>query len=261
MSKAFEQLPAVIVGRLGAIAGAAAMRADGASVISLCRIDDGGAPMLEQGTTRRDALVLPDLQIFNWKHAPGCRFVEIKTYERAAENRRHSCWVHGIPVRLFNHYVANEQATGVPVHLAINELDTGELRISDVPISELTRLECQCRGHCVSLDAAQHVPSKTGIREMQWYFDREDFPIVYKHSDKTISEIRDAHSRQIRRNHAWQRHGVDRTSVAAPSGCQRCGGTTECMHVVGPLDQPGYRMCSTCWRAGYPTGPTTGPAT
>ena len=263
MSAVFDQLTAAIVGRLGEIAAADVMKADGASTIALCRIDAGGAPMLESGTVRRDHLVLPDLQVFNWKHAPGCRFVEIKTYERAAENKRHECWVHGIPVRLFDHYVANESTTGVPVHLAINELSTGELRISDVPLSQLDRLPCQCRGGCRSCDPRLHTPSTRGIQEMQWYFDREDFSIIYKHSDKTIEHLRRAHRRLIG-GHAMQRHGSAHSLTpfrddSDPLPCDSCGARYDTktpsifMQMAPGRDGKPWWLCLSCWRTERPT--------
>lgn len=58
-----------ITGRAGEEISAGLVRSDGASVIALCRIEDGGAPSLEFGSVRSN-LVLPDLQVFNWKLAP-----------------------------------------------------------------------------------------------------------------------------------------------------------------------------------------------
>lgn len=263
----FNQIPSAIIGRLGEIAASEALRLDGASTISLCRIDDGGAPMLETGSTRRDHKVLPDLQVFNWKHASGCRFFEIKTYAQSAKNdilskrQGYECRVHGIPVRLFDHYVSTETTTGAPVHLAINELDTGELRISDVSISKLDRIACQCRGGCRSRNAPKHIPQSRGIKEMQWYFDREDLSIVYRHSDKTIANLRRSHSRQMRPGHIWERHGSDRTPspkvMSLDDPCGRCSKTTPDMFSVGALDGSDgcFRMCATCWRGGDPAEP------
>lgn len=260
--KGFDALPAAIVGKLGETAAAEIMRADGASTIALCRIDDGGAPMLQSGEVRRDHRVLPDLQVFNWRQS-GVRFIEIKTYARAAENKRHGCWVHGIPVRLFEHYISNENITGVPVHLAINELDTGELRISDVSLSKLPRLPCQCRGRCQSTNSALHVAPGRGICEMQWYFDREDLTIVYKHNDKTISKLRNEHSRLIR-GHAMQRHGTQRSPRVlhdddARAICQQCGRSSSdsAFFIAFTIhDRFGNDsvICGKCWREFYRDG-------
>lgn len=216
MSGAFDNKPEAIIGRLGEIAAAEAMRSDGASTIALCRIDTGGAPMLETGSVRKDRSVLPDLQVFNLKAIPGAIFVEIKTYAKPGENVNGGFLAHGIPVRLFDHYVANESKTGIPVYLAINELDSGELRISSVPLSQLWKDPCQCRG-CRSGSA--HISSGHGIREAQWYFDRDDLSIVFRHSDKTIKRLRDEHSRLIKRStkrgHVLQRH-VDNAPAPRP---------------------------------------------
>ena len=248
MTKAFDHLPAAIVGKLGEIAAAEIMRSDGASTISLCRIDDGGAPMLERGDVRRDHRILPDLQVFNWRRGGAC-FIEVKTYERTVRNRRKGVWVHGIPVRQFDHYISNEQLTGLPVYLGVNEIDTGELRISDVPLSKLDRIECTCRGGCDSVHAAKHVPPPTGIKEMQWYFDREDLSIVYEHSKRTIDRLRDEHAKKIRRGHVFRRHGAVREE--APRPCRICGLTTPDMFSVGKLDDVSdrFEMCATCWRS------------
>lgn len=220
MSGAFDRLPAAIVGKLGELAAGALMKSDGASVIALCRIDTGGAPVLETGTVR-GRTVLPDFQVFNWSGHRGACFVEIKTYAEARENRietkrrGYTVMIHGIPVRLFNEYCENEKRTGLPVFLAINELDTGEMRVSSVPISQLERIPCFCKGGCRSVDARSHVHQGGGIREMQWYFDRDDFSTVYRHSDKTIEKLRDEHARLLRPgkpSHALNRHVLNAPS-------------------------------------------------
>jgi hypothetical protein len=256
VSAAFDSKREAIVGRLGEIAAAEAMRLDGASTIALCRIDDGGAPMLETGAVRRDRAVLPDLQVFNLRALPGAIFVEIKTYEQPGTNEKGRFRTHGIPVRLFNHYVSNENKTGIPVYLAINELDSGELRLSAVPLSKLWKDPCQCRGCRVGLP---HVANGRGIREPQWYFDRDDFSIVYRHSNKTIETLRREHSRLIKEPHVHRRHGqaIDGSIVASglltagktDRKCQHCGRQDGTMfRVARPgVDSP---MCGECWRAG-----------
>jgi hypothetical protein len=249
---AFHELPAAIVGQLGEAAGAALMRRDGASMISLCRIDTGGAPVLERGAAR-DALVLPDFQAFNWR-GKQASFVEIKTYAAAARNDRFNLFVHGIPVRLYDHYCKIEQDTGLAVYLGINELDTGALRIADVSISKLQRLPCLCRGGCHSVSAAKHLAPKKGIREMQWYFDRDDFAIVYRHDSKTVEHLQREHSRLIG-GHAWQRH-MSRQVLPRNlfkddhlrSPCSFCGEHRTIMFTVE--DSKGERIaCSPCWRS------------
>lgn len=256
--KGFDELPAAIIGRLGEIAAAEVMRADGASTISLCRIDDGGAPMLESGAVRRDRAVLPDLQVFNLSAIRGACFVEIKTYATSIENRRGGFRAHGIPVRLFDHYVANENKTGIPVYLAINELDTGELRISAAPLSALWKDPCQCRG-CRS--GSRHISGRTGITESQWYFDRDDLSIVYRHSDKTIERLRKKH-RELIGGHTLQRHGLTRRPRAKPvqladdhprDTCDDCGDSAKkglsfiALTVEDFLGNERV-VCSKCWR-------------
>lgn len=255
----FRELPTAIIGQLGEAAASEALRADGASIIALCQIDSGGAPMLERGLVRRDHAVLPDLQAFNWKHSPGATFVEIKTYAEAAHLRKYGLRTHGIPVRLYDHYVTKNN-TGLPVHLGINELDTGELRVSAVPLNALPKFACICKGHCDSTNARAHVPSGRGIREMQWYFDREDLSIVYKHSDKTIERLRREHSKLIG-SHARQKH-LGRMTAPRPlisdddfmaarkaprNLCDRCSKTADITLLVE--DCVGKRIiCSSCWK-------------
>lgn len=239
MSGAFDKKREAIIGRLGELAAAATMRADGASIIALCRIDDGGAPMLESGDVRSDRSVLPDLQVFNLRAAPGAMFVEIKTYAEPGHNKSGGFLTHGIPVRLFDHYVANENKTKIPVYLAINEIDSGELRISGLPLSQLWKDPCLCRG-CQSGEG--HIPGKNGIREPQWYFDRDDFSIVYRHSNKTTERLQREHRRLIG-GHTQRRH-VNNEHVTS-SACLHCGRTTECMYSVTE-----YRLCQACFREG-----------
>jgi hypothetical protein len=261
---AFKDLPAAIFGSLGEVAGSDLMKSDGASMMALCRIDTGGAPMLERGAVRGRS-VLPDYQAFNWKAHPGACFVEIKTYAEYRQNhietRRagYPVYIHGIPVRLFDHYLTIENETKLPVFLAVNELNTGKLRVASVTLSSLPKIACSCKGGCRSANAAKHTHVGGGIREMQWYFDRELLSIEYTHSDKTITKLRQAHDRLMRRGHALRRH-VDNEPTPARSeslsligaACQACGKRTECMHRVGPLDEnrDDYILCAPCWRSG-----------
>lgn len=206
----FDERAEAIVGEAGEIAASALLRADGASTIALCRIDDGGAPLLERGEVRRN-LVLPDIQAFNWRHAAGAVcFLEIKTYAVAPTFRLYGCQVHGITVRHFEHFKKLTAETQIPIHLAINELHSGELRVSPVPIVNMAKLPCMCR--CRSVDIDRHVPAGRGIQEAQWYFRRDDFSIVYRHNTKTISRLRALHDQQIRPSvqttHAWAKHAM-----------------------------------------------------
>jgi len=103
------------------------------------------------------------------------------------------------------------------------------------------------------MDAARHAAGARGIREMQWYFDREDFAIVYKHSDKTIERLRDAHGKLIRRGHAYQRHGLDRVAAKAdqtdPKPCEHCGKLRPVMLAMAGGNEHGeWWLCSYCWR-------------
>lgn len=204
----FDERAEAIVGKAGEIAGGALFQHDGASTIALCRIDAGGAPLLERGEVRRN-LVLPDLQAFNWRHSSGvvC-FLEIKTYAIAPTFRIYGCQVHGIAVRHVNHFARLTVETGIPIYLAINELHSGEMRVSPRPLVEMPTLPCFCR--CRSVDLHRHVPSGRGIQEAQWYFRRDDLSIVYRHDTRTITRLRTLHDDNIRppieSTHAWQKH-------------------------------------------------------
>lgn len=204
----FDEKSEAIVGKAGEIAASALLRADGASTIALCRIDSGGAPLLERGEVRRN-LVLPDIQAFNWRHgASVVCFLEIKTYAVSPPFRVYGCQVHGIAVRHFEHFKKLAIETGIPIYLAINELHSGELRVSPVPIVDMPKLPCMCR--CRSVDVGRHVPKGNGIQEAQWYFRRDDLSIVYRHDTKTISRLRALHDEKIKpaveATHAWKKH-------------------------------------------------------
>ena len=257
---AFRDLPATIVGELGEAAGASLMREDGASMIALCRIDTGGAPVLERGKTSAPSrnLVLPDFQAFNWRGQSAC-FVEIKTYAQSAHNKKFGLRIHGIPVRLYEHYRKVELDTGLRVVLGVNELDTGELRLTEQSITAIARFPCICKGRCESVNSNVHVPNLRGIREMQWYFDRDDFTIVYRHSSRTIDTLRREHSRRIG-GHAWSRHAFGAGAVdpialpGTPAPCGHCGAfdNAKTVFVVGNLDKPSDRfvLCDACWHTG-----------
>jgi len=256
---AFRDLPATIVGELGEAAGASLMREDGASMIALCRIDTGGAPVLERGKTSAPSksLVLPDFQAFNWRGQSAC-FVEIKTYAQSAHNKKFGLQVHGIPVRLFEHYRNVEKETGLRVVLGVNELDTGALILSERSITELTKFPCLCRGGCKSVNSNMHISPSHGIREMQWYFDREEFPVAYKHSDRTVQRLRDA-SQKLQRGHVWGRHTESKPKakivLSADHPRDRCDICNDCAanHKFGFValtieDRIGERVvCAACW--------------
>jgi hypothetical protein len=223
----FREMPAAIVGQLGEKAASAELRRHGASVIASYQFsgrDDDHAPVLE---FERAGVVLPDLDVSQRGRR---RWIEVKTYERAAWNTTAGCYVHGIPVRLFDAYAKVEQETGSEVYLAIVEITSGEMIIGDRPLSQMKRYPCLCEGRCRSIRADRHIPPTSGIAEMQWYFDRDEFTIRYRLADKAITSIRSAHGDLIRgRGHAQRRHGENRETQRAGALAERPPWTWACL--------------------------------
>lgn len=256
-----------IVGQLGEKAAAAQFKREGRSVIASCEFsgaNDNHAPVLE---FERHNLTLPDLDVSG--RGRRCWF-EVKTYDSARENRSHGIFVHGIPVRLYDHYVNVERETGSEVYLVIVEVLTGEMLVSDRPLSRLTKYECQCRGGCRSVDLARHAPPSSGIRDAQWYFNRDDFEIRCKLDDKTIVGLRETRA-QLRDGHAMRRHGSKREAppppkprrgfdvVEGPRVCDCCGKSPRFMIEMEPgRDNTSWWLCFGCWRHGSPSTGTAG---
>lgn len=238
-----------IVGQLGEKAAAREFKRDRMSVIASCEFsgkNDNHAPVLE---FERHNLTLPDLDVSG--RGKRCWF-EVKTYDAPQLFRVHGCYVHGIPVRLFDHYVNVERETGSEVYLAIVEVATSEMLVGSVPLSQMSKYPCLCRGGCRSVDRDKHTASNdNGIREPQWYFDRDDFETRYQIDKRTIEQIRS------KRGHALRRHGLDRETVASPAPaeyplppCADCGKTTTVMFTMHPgRDGQPWRLCSRCWRS------------
>lgn len=205
----FRELPSAIIGRLGEIAAAREFRRDGHGVLASYMFSGTGddeAPALE---TEDQRVIVPDLDIS--KLGRRC-WIEIKTYARAAWNRRNRCLVHGIAVRSFNHYVACEMRTGSDVFLAVNELDTGLLVVSNRTISAMQKIACLCG--CESNPARHHRSSENP--HSQWYFDRDTFTARYRFDTKTIEHLRAEHARLIKSTHVEARHGSQREHVESP---------------------------------------------
>lgn len=221
----FRGLPSAIIGRLGEMAASAEFKKRGASVIASYQFsgsDDNHAPALEY---EQQNTALPDLDV---SHRGRRRWIEIKTYERAPWNEKHGCFVHGIPVRAFDNYVSVERETGSEVYLAIVELGSGLMIVSGAPLSQLPKFPCQCSGNCRSRYREKHVANDNfGIREMQWYFDREHFVTRWDLNRKALAEIRTEHERRMP-GHAQRRHGTDRETPRTGAFA-----TTEPEHVAG----------------------------
>lgn len=186
----FRDLPAATLGRLGEICAAREFKRDQFRVIASYKFsgaNDNEAPALEAEGIRE---ITPDLDVCK----EGNRvWIEVKTYARPFPNHTHKCDVHGILVRHFDNYVSVERSTGSNVFLAINELSSGWLIVSDRPLSQMPKIACLCG--CKS-DPRRH-RSTPGNPHAQWYFDRADFTSRYRFDDKTIEHLRSEHARLI----------------------------------------------------------------
>lgn len=205
----FAELPAAVIGGLGERLAAKALRREGAGVIASFKYsaNDNEAPAIEFHESR---VAIPDLDVSR----NGKRFwLEIKTYKAPAFNRAHRCEVHGIPVRLYDGYVAVEKNTGSPVFLGVLQLNDGLLVISDQPISQTTpRMACQCG--CESVPAQCEYRRKWGNSYPQWYFRRDTFTAYLKLSGDEFEKIRIEHQKV---SHALRKHGLERETSAQPS--------------------------------------------
>lgn len=237
MSK-FRELPAAIVGQLGEQIVARDYRRDGWGVIASYKFsgqNDNEAPAIELEEGEKE--ITPDLDLSKG----GQRiWVEVKTHETAPRNETlsqrlgHDVFVHGIPVRKFDNYVACEQRTGSAVYLAVVQLDTREILVSPVPISQLPRSHCLCgcrsrskerctaRWHrcadCKSLGRACRAHANL---YPQWYFDKALFQVRGHIDDRTFTILDEKH-RALKADieekiaHVWRRHGSSREK--APAG-------------------------------------------
>jgi hypothetical protein len=185
----FRDLPTAILGRIGEEVAARELRRDGFGVIASFKFsgNDSEAPAIEFDACRE---IVPDLDVCQ----RGDRFwIEVKTYKTWWPNHVHRIDVHGVLVRHYDNYVAVERRTGSKVFLAINELRSGYLIVSDVPLSQMERYACLCG--CKS-NPSLHRPSIRNPRA-QWYFNRADFTSRYRFDTKTIDLLRSEHKRLI----------------------------------------------------------------
>lgn len=103
-------------------------------VLPASLIDNGGAPALE-GHLRRiiasNHLVAKGGEAF---------WAEVKTYQRATFNQHRQRWEHGIPIRLWDHYMGGQQVTGIPgclFILQLNECIILEGKLNDIEIGSV----------------------------------------------------------------------------------------------------------------------------
>ncbi len=199
----FRDLPAAQIGQLGEQLAHRLLRNLGAGVIASFKFsgeNDNEAPAIEFHEKR---IVLPDFDV----SMRGKRFwLELKTYKGPQWNRSYRCQVHGVPVRLFDQYCADEKETGTPVFLGVLEVDSGLLLVSSVPVSQLTpRYPCLCG--CESEAAQCEYRSKWGSSYPQYYFRRDAFQQWHQLEGEALARLQRTHAKVA---HAIRRHGPDR---------------------------------------------------
>ncbi len=242
----FRELPATIVGQLGEQIVAREYRRDGWGVIASYKFsgaNDNEAPAIEIEEGGRE--ITPDLDVSKG----GKRiWIEVKTHAIAKRNDNLSreqgrdVHVHGVPVRLFNNYLAVEGRSGNPVFLAIVQLDTREILVSPRPISQMFKVGCMCGG-CRAKRACTAGPAG---RYPQWYWDKDEFEVL-GHVDERTFKVLDEKHRAFKRSHTIRRHvdnepaPRDRLTTAKPPwtwACLVCNGT-------GTDDGEGHRCQSS----------------
>lgn len=208
----FRDLPSTVVGQLGELIVAREYRRDGWGVIASYKFsgaNDDEAPAIEIDDGAHE--ITPDLDVSKG----GKRiWIEVKTHAIAAKNKklsteqRRDVFLHGVPVRLFDNYVAVEERSGNPVFLAIVQLDTREILISPKPLSQMFKIGCMCG--CRSVNA-QRCTAGAPSKYPQWYWDKTDFEVRGHVDDKTFKLLDEKH-RAFKDGHAIRRHGIERES-------------------------------------------------
>lgn len=103
-------------------------------VLPASLIEDGGAPALEGHLKRivaSNSLVARGGETF---------WAEIKTYQRATFNQKRQRLEHGVPIRLWEHYIQGQQVTGISGYLFILQLNERlilEGKLDDIQIGSV----------------------------------------------------------------------------------------------------------------------------
>jgi hypothetical protein len=123
-------------------------------------------------------LVVPDLDCAR----SGARvWLEVKTYERAAYNRKRRADVHGIKSQHHAHYLEVEETTGNPAWVLFLEVETGALLTGK--LSDLPWFACQCGG-CESGRRCR-VPNGPQI-----YVERRELRLMHTFDSTAMAPIR-----------------------------------------------------------------------
>lgn len=264
----FREYPSTVVGQLGEKIVAREYRRDGWGVIASFKFsgeNDNEAPAIEIDDGERE--ITPDLDVSKG----GKRvWIEVKTHAIAAQNRKLGVGTHGVPVRLYDNYVAVEKRSGNPVFLAVVQLDTKEILVSRLPLSQMMNHRCQCG--CESRGIKPCSAGPPG-RYPQWYFRKDDFELLGHVDNKAFKILDEKHRIFLDDRAARQRPNIaprrppqsvqphhrplaDGAFSDLDEPCGRCGRTTPDMFRVGDIRVAGgFRMCATCWRGGLPAEP------
>ncbi|MGE0206102.1 MAG: hypothetical protein AB7E70_19670 [Hyphomicrobiaceae bacterium] len=189
----FRDLPAAQFGRYGETIVSKLLRNLGAGVIATFKFsgeNDNEAPSIEFHEKR---ITLADLDV----SMRGKTFsLEVKTYAAPEMNRTYGSLVHGIPVRLFDEYVSQENERGIPVHLGILEVSSGELLVSREPISSLVpRYPCLCGCRSADVSACKIRKDRRDNRYPQWYFRHDSFAKWHQLDAKELEQLQREHSK------------------------------------------------------------------
>jgi hypothetical protein len=206
----FKDLPAAQIGLLGEkFVGRLLRSKPGVGVIATLKFtgeNDNEAPSLEFDDKK---ITLADYDV----SMRGRTFsVEAKTYGAPAPNREHGCDVHGVPVRKFDQYCAQEIERGIPVYLGVLEVDSGVFLISDEPISKIApRYACGCRG-CKGGQTCD-LKLRWGNDYPQWYFRRDSFHEWARLEGEDLTRLQREHGRV---SHAIRKHRDNEVFNAYP---------------------------------------------
>lgn len=137
-----------------------------------------GAPQIRRADLR---VAVPD--ILGMKSGKSFWF-EVKTHEQSFENKKRGCRIHGVKERHWGGYKSVAAESGLPVHLLVLELDTGDLlsaRVDGPRAIETWPCECRpCRG------GATHACH--GRQEV--YFKRSDMRLLHTFSSAHCDAVR-----------------------------------------------------------------------
>lgn len=109
-----------------------------------------------------DGLIIPDLDICK---AGDRVWLEIKTYHGPAYNRKIAAHVHGIAVRLYNHYMRVEKETGCRVLIGILERDSKKFLVAR--LAKLRSFKCQCKNCSAGNDLYCNAPP--GMKRLMYW--------------------------------------------------------------------------------------------